>query len=48
MNKELKESIRFVGDWVYLLSEDECGNCCQCVGRITEMNDQEKEYYGIV
>ena len=47
MNKELKESIEIVGNYVYLHSVDECGDCCQCLGEISDMTEQEKEYYGI-
>ena len=47
MNKELKESIEIVGNYVYLLSVDECGDCTQLIGDITEMSNQEKTYYGI-
>ena len=47
MNKELNESIQIVGNYVYLLSVDECGDCTQCLGELTEMSDQEKNYYKI-
>tara|TARA_R100001369_G_scaffold23183_1_gene42545 strand:- start:674 stop:844 length:171 start_codon:yes stop_codon:yes gene_type:complete len=45
MNKELNESIEVVGGYVYLHSVDECGDCVKSLGLITEMSDQEIEYY---
>lgn len=47
MNQELKESIQVIGDYVYLHSVDECGDCTQLIGRLSEMSDQEKNYYEI-
>ena len=47
MNKELKESIEIVGNYVYLHSVDECGDCTKCIGELSDMTEQEKEYYKI-
>ena len=47
MNQELKESIQVVGNCVYLHSVDECGDCTQLIGYLSEMSEQDKDYYGI-
>ena len=47
MNKDLKESIQIVGSYVYLHSVDECGDCTQCLGELSDMSVQEKNYYEI-
>jgi len=47
MNNELKESIQVIGNCVYLHSVDECGECTQLIGHLSEMSEQDKDYYGI-
>jgi len=47
MKKELKESIEILGNYVYLHSVDECGDCTQLLGFLSEMSEQEKNHYGI-
>ena len=43
----MNESIQIIGNCVYLHSIDECGNCTQLIGELSEMSEQEKNYYGI-
>ena len=43
----MNESIQIIGNCVYLHSIDECGHCTQLIGELSEMSEQEKNYYKI-
>jgi|TARA_R110000744_G_scaffold48490_2_gene105897 hypothetical protein len=41
-------SIQIIGNCVYEITIDECGECTQLVGELSEMTQQEKEYYKFI
>lgn len=40
-------AIQTIGDCVYEVTVDECGECTELVGLLSEMTPQEKEYYNL-
>jgi hypothetical protein len=40
-------AIQIIGDYVYEVTVDECGESTALVGLLSEMTKQEKEYYNI-
>ena len=40
-------AIQIIGNCVYEITTDECGECTQLIGELTKMTQQEKNYYNI-